>query len=243
MQTFNRFPLERAGNRLQDALCRIIRHLGSGNRLTRFCHCCVETKRGTIRRVKYWQTILPILAALSASLALADDFKTTDGKEYKNVKVSRVEPDGLVLITKSGISKVYFAELPKGVQERFHYDPDKAAAYSAQQAADLEMLQQQQQKLAEQQNKDRSQQPVTQGERYWISGKIVGKSNDALLIECSGEAPAGYDPITGRVVLRNHPHFGVLAEGDHVEVFAIAIAAAQWGGTNHPYLHTFRAVQ
>src|SRR5262249_37613409 len=40
---------------------------------------------------------LAILVALSASIALADDFKTIDGKEYKNVKVSRVEPDGIVV--------------------------------------------------------------------------------------------------------------------------------------------------
>ena len=73
-----------------------------------------------------------MLAALCTSLALADDFKTVDGKEYKNVKVSRVEPDGMVLITKSGISKVYFAELPKEVQERFHYDPQKAAEFTSQ---------------------------------------------------------------------------------------------------------------
>jgi hypothetical protein len=65
---------------------------------------------------------LAILTALSASIVLADDFKTIDGKEYKNVTVSRVEPDGLVLKSKSGISKVYFTELPKEVQERFHYN-------------------------------------------------------------------------------------------------------------------------
>jgi hypothetical protein len=76
--------------------------------------------------VKYWQILLPILAALAASFVLADDFKTINGKEYKNAKVSRVEPDGVVLITKSGISKVYFTELPKEVRERFHYD---AAAF------------------------------------------------------------------------------------------------------------------
>ena len=70
---------------------------------------------------KYWKATLAILAALSASIALADDFKTVDGKEYKNATVSRVEPDGVVLKTKSGISKVYFVELPKEVQERFHY--------------------------------------------------------------------------------------------------------------------------
>ena len=52
---------------------------------------------------------------------LADDFKTVNGKEYKNVTVSRVEADGIVIKGKSGISKVYFVELPKDVQERFHY--------------------------------------------------------------------------------------------------------------------------
>jgi len=70
--------------------------------------------------VKFWKTALSIFA-LSASLALAEDFKTVNGKEYKNATVSRVEPDGIVLIYKSGIAKVYFIELPKEVQERFHY--------------------------------------------------------------------------------------------------------------------------
>lgn len=72
------------------------------------------------------------------SLAVADDFKTTNGKEYKNATVTRVEPDGIVVKSKSGISKLYFTELPKEVQERFHYDPEKAAAYSANQDAALE---------------------------------------------------------------------------------------------------------
>jgi thioredoxin 1 len=66
------------------------------------------------------------------TVALADDFKLVSGKEYKNVTVSRVEPDGIVLRTNSGISKVYFVELPKEVQERFHYNAAIAAAYSAQ---------------------------------------------------------------------------------------------------------------
>jgi hypothetical protein len=70
-----------------------------------------------------------------ASVAFADDFKTINGKEYKNVTVSRVEPDGIVLTGSSGIAKVYFTELPKEVQERFHYDAQNAAAYGAQQAA------------------------------------------------------------------------------------------------------------
>ena len=69
-----------------------------------------------------------ILAALSASLALADDFRTIRGKEYKDATVSRVEPDGIVLRTKSGIVKLYLIELPKEVQERFRYGPTKTTA-------------------------------------------------------------------------------------------------------------------
>ena len=64
---------------------------------------------------------LCVVVVCFASVALADDFKTIQGKEYKNVTVTRVEPDGIVLESKSGISKVYFVELPKDVQERFHY--------------------------------------------------------------------------------------------------------------------------
>ena len=71
--------------------------------------------------MKYRRTALAILAALSASLALAEDFKTVSGRVYKDATISRVESDGIVLRTKSGITKVYFVELPKDVQERFHY--------------------------------------------------------------------------------------------------------------------------
>jgi hypothetical protein len=83
--------------------------------------------------VKHWQLSLAIITALSASLAFADDFKTVAGKEYKDATVSRVEADGIVLRTKSGISKLYFTELPKEVQERFGYDAVKAEALRRQQ--------------------------------------------------------------------------------------------------------------
>ena len=71
---------------------------------------------------------LAIIAALSASVALAEDFKTINGKEYKDASVSRVERDGIVLKTKSGIAKVYFVELPKEIQQRFGYNPAPAAS-------------------------------------------------------------------------------------------------------------------
>jgi thiol-disulfide isomerase/thioredoxin len=76
--------------------------------------------------------ILTFLIVCFASVAFSEDLKTIDGKEYKNVIVSRIEPDGIVLRTKSGISKVYFVELTKDVQERFHYNAAIAAAYEQQ---------------------------------------------------------------------------------------------------------------
>ena len=73
--------------------------------------------------MKHWQIAVSILAALYASPAPAEDFKTIDGKEYKEVTITRIEGDGIVLRTKTGISKVYFVELPPDIQKRFHYGP------------------------------------------------------------------------------------------------------------------------
>jgi len=78
--------------------------------------------------------VVAFLVFCFTTVALADDFKLVNGKEYKDVTVNRVEPDGVVLRTKSGISKIYFVELPKEVQERFHYNAAIASAYSAHEA-------------------------------------------------------------------------------------------------------------
>src|SRR5437870_5314575 len=102
---------------------------------------------------------ITILILCFASVAIADDFKTVDGKEYKNVTVRRVEPDGIVLVTSSGISKIYFTELPKDIQEKFHYQADKAAAYSAERAANEKAFLEQQGEARQKQAEERK--------RYW----------------------------------------------------------------------------
>ena len=66
-----------------------------------------------------------VLTLAVLQFALAEDFKTIHGKEYKNAEVSRVEADGVVIKTKTGISKIYFIELPKDVQDRFRPKPAK----------------------------------------------------------------------------------------------------------------------
>src|SRR6266404_7016249 len=72
-----------------------------------------------------------ILVVCFASVALADDLKTINGKEYKNAKVSRVEPDGIVITFSGGIVKLPFIELPGDVQKKYGYNSTAAAAYSA----------------------------------------------------------------------------------------------------------------
>jgi hypothetical protein len=149
---------------------------------------------------------LAILVVLSASIALADDLKTIEGKEYKNVTVKRVEPDGLVLSSKSGIAKVYFTELPKDVQQRFNYDPEKAAAYSAEQNAALEQARKQQeealrlkaeatQKNNEQLSKEQAGIEWTRGQRKKIQQlqnryNELQQQEDDLLLQI-GEASRG----------------------------------------------------
>src|SRR5262249_43988281 len=80
-----------------------------------------KTKTAEFRRVKYCRTAVLVLEVLFASLALSENFKTTNGKVYKDATVSRIEADGIVLKTEKGISKVYFTELPHEVQERFQW--------------------------------------------------------------------------------------------------------------------------
>ncbi len=95
--------------------------------------------------------VVTFLILCFTSAAFAEDFKTVNGKEYKDATVTRVDPDGVIVKTKSGITKVYFIELPKEVQERFHYDSEKAASYSAEQAANYTGYQKQQEETRRQQ--------------------------------------------------------------------------------------------
>jgi hypothetical protein len=95
--------------------------------------------------------VLTFLILCFTSAAFAEDFKTLNGKEYKDATVTRVDPDGIVVKTTLGITKVYFVELPREVQERFHYDSAKAASYSAEQAATYSAYQKQQEEARRQQ--------------------------------------------------------------------------------------------
>ena len=120
--------------------------------------------------------LLALLILFFTSAAFAEDFKTVKGKEYKDATVTRVEPDGIVVKTNSGVTKVYFVELPKDVQERFHYDSEKAASYSAEQAANYTAYQ-------KQQDETQRQQQAADAKNKAILEQQQGASNHAQALQ------------------------------------------------------------
>jgi type IV secretory pathway VirB10-like protein len=118
-------------------------------------HCIVERKRDRIRRMNLRKATLLVLVTTSASLALADDFKTNNGKEYKNAIVTQIDADGIVVKTKTGISKLYFTELPEDVQKQYHYNPANAAAAQSAQVAAIERTNQQIEEANKQREKEK----------------------------------------------------------------------------------------
>jgi len=151
------------------------------------------------------------------STAVADDFTTTNGREHKDATVTRIEPDGIVIKSKSGITKVYFTELPKEIQERFKYDPQKASAYSAEQAANYGAYQKQQQdaqlqreEAAAKNNAILAEQAAAQTRIQSLQARYdeLQKQEDDLLRQI-GEAkqpgPAYYGGKNNRTVL-HHPN-------------------------------------
>ena len=73
-----------------------------------------------------------MLLGAALTLVRAEDIKTLDGKEYKNVTITRAEPDGLVVRASYGIIKIFFTELSPDLREKYHYDAQAAAKYRQQ---------------------------------------------------------------------------------------------------------------
>jgi hypothetical protein len=72
--------------------------------------------------------LLMTFLALVALPAFADgeNWTTTDGTTYENVRVIRVEDDAITIIYKNGGALVPLFKLPPALQRKFDYDPVKA---------------------------------------------------------------------------------------------------------------------
>jgi hypothetical protein len=69
----------------------------------------------------------------------AEDWKTTDGTVYQDVKVIKVEDDAVTILYEDGGARIPLTKLPPDLQKKFSYDPVKAkAAADARAKADAE---------------------------------------------------------------------------------------------------------
>jgi hypothetical protein len=81
----------------------------------------------TFRAVKFLSFALCLtLATASASVAQAEDWTTTDGTSYQDVRVIRVEDDAITILYRNGGALVPLFKLPPALQRKFDYDPVKA---------------------------------------------------------------------------------------------------------------------
>jgi chromosome segregation ATPase len=158
--------------------------------------------------------VLTLLTLSFISAAFADDFKTLSGKEYKDATVTGVEPDGIVVKTKSAVTKIYFAELPKEVQERFHYDSEKATSYSAEQAANYAAYQKQQEETQRQRAEAEAKNNAVLAEQQAATNRTqalqtryaeLQKQEDQLLVQI-GEAKRPGPTYREGKSLHHHPN-------------------------------------
>src|SRR6266436_6569892 len=63
----------------------------------------------------------------------AEDLTTLDNKTYRDVKVSRAEVDGIVILYSERGGKIAFTNLSPELQKKYGYNPAKAAAMAAKQ--------------------------------------------------------------------------------------------------------------
>ena len=168
-------------------------------------------------KLRQVNTKLLTFLILFTSAAFSEDFKTINGKEYKDATITHVDPDGIVVQTKSGVSKVYFAELPKAVQERFHYDQQKANAYAAEQAANYTAYQKQQEETQRERENVAAKQQAVLAEQEAAQNRTQAlqaqynefqRQEDDLLLQI-GEAkrpgPTYYGGKNNRTLL-HHPN-------------------------------------
>jgi hypothetical protein len=82
--------------------------------------------------------LLLLFLAVGFHPALAGEkisFTTLSGKSYVDAEVTRTEPDGITVMYDSGADKILFRSLPEDIRRKYHYNPQAAEAYHAQELA------------------------------------------------------------------------------------------------------------
>jgi hypothetical protein len=83
--------------------------------------------------------LLGASSLLQGEQAVIPELRIPDGfvgdRVLKNVRIMKMEPDGLRLSHDAGISKIPYEALPESLREKFKFDPIAASAYRTEQEA------------------------------------------------------------------------------------------------------------
>ncbi len=209
---------------------------------------------------------LALLILCVASVALADDFKTIDGKEYKNATVSHVEPDGIVITFSGGIVKLPFVELSPDVQTKYGYDSQAAATYATEQNQKQVALQQQRKEDENKRTEERhqywsehstpvpaerqsvassmhgsalDQRPV---DKRLIYGEILQTVDEGLLVSVLVPAYSRDEVIPARTIVLLVGNFSGFYDNDRIQVTGTLIGPHNYTAVWH-YKKTVRAFE
>lgn len=177
----------------------------------------------------------------------ADDFTLINGKVYKGITVTKTEPDGITVMTDSGVEKLYFVWLPKQVQQKYGYNPQVAAAYSAQSAQAQQALSQQAQQEAAAQSQQAAQagraelaakeeaakpririignvEQITDSGilvKYYLDADWMANGGNVTLARSSHNRPKMIEKF-GEYFITGHPKQAELVDGGGIDVDAVA---------------------
>ena len=120
---------------------RKIRHISTISQKMRQASC---SDHRTFKK-DCWRKIILIVALLASlqsghnvlgegDASTANELlATTDGRLYRKVILSKVEPDGIRIRHEDGAAKILFDKLSPELQKKYGYNPEEAAAFKAQQ--------------------------------------------------------------------------------------------------------------
>jgi len=198
--------------------------------------------------------------------AVADDFKTSTGQEYKNARVSRVEPDGIVIIFSGGIVKIPFTELPPEAQKKYGYDPQAAAVFQQQtyqadvlRARQLAEAGEKRRRELEEWNKTQAERvpeerqsiaasmhgtalDVRPAEKSLIYGTVIQVVDEGLLVSVRGTNTVGQERIQNHTIVLLLGKFPDYYDNDKIQATASLIGSHNYTAVWH-YKKTVRAFE
>ena len=139
--------------------------------------------------------------------ATGEDITTTTGTKYSNVTINRADPDGLVVMTESGVIKIPFSILSMELQAKYGYDPQKAAKYQETVQAAVAQRQAEAKSFNQQMAAQATESGELENASVQISGKVLSVTSLGVLLgHVRIEMPVTKDVFVKRGVLDDGSH-------------------------------------